>query len=30
MFDKTSKIRIPSYDKAHPTTTANRIVTLVE
>jgi len=30
MFDKSSTIRIPSYDKAHPTTTLNRIVTLVE
>jgi Flp pilus assembly protein TadG len=30
MFDKASTIRIPSYDKAHPTTTPNRIVTLVE
>jgi hypothetical protein len=30
MFDKASTIRIPSYDKAHPTTSANRVVTLVE
>ena len=30
MYDKSSTIRIPSYDKAHPTTTINRIVTLVE
>jgi Flp pilus assembly protein TadG len=30
MFDKASTIRIPSYDKAHPTTTKNRVVTLVE
>jgi hypothetical protein len=30
MKDQTSTIRIPSYDKAHPTTTVNRVVTLVE
>jgi hypothetical protein len=30
MFDKASVIRIPSYDAAHPTTTVNRVVTLVE
>jgi hypothetical protein len=30
MFDKASTITIPSYDAAHPTTTANRVVTLVE
>jgi hypothetical protein len=30
MFDKTSQITIPSYDKAHPTTTVNRVVSLVE
>lgn len=30
MFNKTSLLRIPSYDKAHPTTTVNRVVTLVE
>jgi Flp pilus assembly protein TadG len=30
MFDKSSTIRIPSYDAAHPTTTINRVVTLVE
>jgi hypothetical protein len=30
MFDKASTIRIPSYDKAHPTTTPNRVVALVE
>ena len=30
MFDKASKITIPSYDAAHPTTTINRIITLVE
>ena len=30
MFDKASKITIPSYDAAHPSTTINRIVTLVE
>lgn len=30
MYDKSSVIRIPSYDKAHPQTTLNRVVTLVE
>jgi len=30
MYDKTTTIRIPSYDKAHPSTTPNRVVTLVE
>lgn len=30
MFDKASTIRIPSYDAAHPGTTPNRVVTLVE
>ncbi len=30
MYDKSSTIRIPSYDAAHPTTTINRVVTLVE
>ncbi len=30
MLVKTTKVRIPSYDKAHPTTTVNRVVTLVE
>jgi len=30
MLVKTTKVRIPSYDKAHPTTTINRVVTLVE
>jgi len=30
MFDKASVITIPSYDKAHPHTTLNRVVTLVE
>ncbi len=30
MFDKASTIRIPSYDKAHPKTSRNRVVTLVE
>ena len=30
MFDKASTITIPSYDKAHPQTTRNRVVTLVE
>jgi hypothetical protein len=30
MFDKASTITIPSYDAAHPTTTENRVVTLVE
>ena len=30
MFNKTSQITIPSYDKQHPTTTRNRVVTLVE
>lgn len=30
MFDKASVITIPSYDKVHPSTTINRVVTLVE
>jgi hypothetical protein len=30
MYDKASTITIPSYDAAHPTTTVNRVVTLVE
>jgi hypothetical protein len=30
MYDKASSIRIPSYDAAHPATTPNRVVTLVE
>src|SRR5215472_15397466 len=30
MFDKTSQITIPSYDKHHPSTSRNRVVTLVE
>jgi hypothetical protein len=30
MFDKASTITIPSYDAAHPSTTVNRVVTLVE
>ena len=30
MFVKASTITIPSYDQAHPTTTPNRVVTLVE
>ena len=30
MYDKSSVIRIPSYDVAHPSTTPNRVVTLVE
>jgi hypothetical protein len=30
MYDKASTINIPSYDVAHPTTTPNRILTLVE
>ena len=30
IFDKASTIRIPSYDKAHPSTTPNRSITLVE
>jgi hypothetical protein len=30
MYDKSSTIRIPSYDEAHPTTTINRVITLVE
>jgi hypothetical protein len=30
MYDKASTITIPSYDAAHPTTTPNRVITLVE
>jgi hypothetical protein len=30
MYDKSSTITIPSYDKAHPSTTPNRVVALVE
>jgi hypothetical protein len=30
MYDKSSTITIPSYDKKHPTTTPNRVVSLVE
>ena len=30
MFVKTRQVTIPSYDKAHPTTTANRFLTLME
>jgi hypothetical protein len=30
MYNKTSQITIPSYDAAHPSTTVNRVVTLVE
>ncbi len=30
MFDKASTINIPSYDAANPTTTPNRVITLVE
>lgn len=30
MYDKSSSITIPSYDAAHPTTTPNRVLTLVE
>jgi Flp pilus assembly protein TadG len=30
MYDKSSTIRIPSYDVAHPSTTPNRVVSLVE
>jgi uncharacterized membrane protein len=30
MYDKASTIHINSYDAAHPTTTPNRTVTLVE
>jgi hypothetical protein len=30
MFDKASKITIPSYDNAHPSTSPNRVVALVE
>jgi hypothetical protein len=30
MSEQTSQITIPSYDKAHPTTTVNRVVSLVE
>lgn len=29
-FDKASTVRIPSYDLAHPSTTPNRVITLVE
>ena len=30
MYDKSSTITIPSYDKAHPSTTPNRVIALVE
>ena len=30
MYDKTSQITIPSYDAAHPHTTINRVLTLLE
>jgi hypothetical protein len=30
LYDKSSTITIPSYDKKHPTTTPNRVVSLVE
>jgi hypothetical protein len=30
LYDNSSTIRIPSYDAAHPTTTLNRVATLVE
>jgi hypothetical protein len=30
MYDKTTKITIPSYDLAHPSTTQNRVLTLLE
>jgi hypothetical protein len=30
LYDNSSTIRIPSYDSAHPTTTLNRVVAMVE
>ena len=30
IYDKSSTIRVPSYDKKHPTTTPNRVITLTE
>jgi hypothetical protein len=30
LYDKASTITIPSYDAANPTTTPNRVITLVE
>jgi hypothetical protein len=30
MYDKSSTVTIPSYDKQHPSTTPNRAITLVE
>lgn len=30
MYDKASTVNIPSYDAAHPTTTPNRVLSLVE
>ena len=30
LYDNSSTIRLPSYDKAHPTTTTNRVLALLE